>query len=171
MVMVHDLKPKRLLESDAVLRLIGLFKLFKGIVLLLVGVELFHMLHKNVAEEVTHWILALQADPHSRYFHLLISKLGLMDDHRLKQFGAGSLFYAVLLLTEGTGLLLRKHWAEYFTIFVTGSLIPLEVYELVKHARIIKIVILIVNVAIVMYLIARVQRERLVKKTSAKPAS
>lgn len=158
--MTHDRQGRPVLQSSAVLRLIGLFKLMKGFLLLLVGVEMFHMLHKNIPDEVTRWIMAVQADPHSHYFHLLLSKLGMVDDHRLKEFGVGSLFYAALLLTEGIGLLCRKHWAEYFTVIVTGSLIPLEIYELLKRVRMLKIVILIVNVAIVIYLIARVRRER-----------
>ena len=35
---------------------------------------------------------------------------------------------------EGVSLLLRKRWAEYFTVIVTASFIPLEIYELVKKS-------------------------------------
>ena len=63
-------------------------------------------------------------------------------------------------LTEGTGLLLRKRWAEYFTIITTGGLIPLELYELSRHVTAVKIAVLIVNVAIVAYLVARVRKTR-----------
>ena len=37
--------------------------------------------------------------------------------------------YAALLLTGGTGLLLRCHCAQYFTVIVASSFLPLELYE------------------------------------------
>lgn len=55
------------------------------------------------------------------------------------------------------GLLLRKRWAEYFTIVTTAGLIPLELYELARHVSLAKIVVLMLNVAIVIYLIRRVR--------------
>jgi uncharacterized membrane protein (DUF2068 family) len=39
---------------------------------------------------------------------------------------------AALFLTDETGLLFRKRWAEWLTIVATNSLMPIEVYELVK---------------------------------------
>lgn len=55
------------------------------------------------------------------------------------------------------GLLLRKHWAEYFVIITTGLLIPLELYELVRHFTVVKLVVTVINVLIVWYLVARVR--------------
>jgi uncharacterized membrane protein (DUF2068 family) len=63
------------------------------------------------------------------------------------------------LLTEGIGLLLRKRWAEYFTIITTGGLVPLEIYEIARHVTAAKIVVLALNVAIVVYLVVRVREE------------
>jgi uncharacterized membrane protein (DUF2068 family) len=63
-----------------------------------------------------------------------------------------------LLLTEGVGLFLRKRWAEYLTIFVTASLIPIEIYELGKKFSATKIIVLAINVAVVIYLVVRVVR-------------
>ena len=61
-------------------------------------------------------------------------------------------FYAALVLTEGIGLALHKKWAEYFAIFVTASLIPLEIYELVHKFSFMKILVIAINVAVVVYL-------------------
>jgi uncharacterized membrane protein (DUF2068 family) len=62
-----------------------------------------------------------------------------------------------VFLTEGLGLLLRKHWAEYFTIISTGLFIPLEIYELIHRFTILKLAVTIINVLIVWYLVARVR--------------
>jgi len=56
-------------------------------------------------------------------------------------------------MTEGTGLSLRKRWAEYLTIVSTGLLIPVEIYELWKTPSILKGVLLFANIAIVVFLI------------------
>ncbi len=71
---------------------------------------------------------------------------------------AGTFFYAALLSTEGIGLLLRKHWAEYFTVITTAALIPLEVYELIRHFTAVKVVVLVINIAIVWYLVLRLRK-------------
>jgi uncharacterized membrane protein (DUF2068 family) len=77
----------------------------------------------------------------------------------LKELSIGSFFYAALLLTEGAGLLTGKRWAKYFSIIVTGSFIPLEIWELFRHFTIVKTVVIVLNVAIVWYLIIRVRDE------------
>jgi uncharacterized membrane protein (DUF2068 family) len=145
---------------DKWLRLIALFKLFKGLLLLIVGVGVLSLIHKDAAAHVARFASALRVDPDNHYIHRLLGKLGVMRDRQLEELSAGTFFYAGLLLTEGTGLWLRKHWAEYFTILVTGSLIPLELYELWKHFSAVKIIVLIINVAVVVYLIARLHSRR-----------
>jgi uncharacterized membrane protein (DUF2068 family) len=76
----------------------------------------------------------------------------------LKELSIGSFFYAGLLITEGTGLLLVKRWAEYFSVIVTGSFIPLEVWELFRRFSAAKVLVIILNIAIVVYLLGRLRR-------------
>ncbi|MDQ2948304.1 MAG: DUF2127 domain-containing protein [Acidobacteriota bacterium] len=139
---------------------IALFKLFKGVLLLIVGVGALRLLHKDVAEIAMHWIDMLGVDPDSRFIHALLSKVLVMDDRKLREISAGTFFYAALLLTEGIGLLYRKHWAEYFTIITTAVFIPLEIYELIERFSVMKILVLGVNVAIVWYLVTKVMQNR-----------
>jgi uncharacterized membrane protein (DUF2068 family) len=56
------------------------------------------------------------------------------------------------------GLLLRRRLAEYLTVIVTGSFIPLELYELWRHLTLTRLVILVINVAIVRYLVGVLRR-------------
>jgi uncharacterized membrane protein (DUF2068 family) len=148
------------------IRLIAAFKLLKGLMLVAVGIGALKLLHHDVAEMVAHFINVLRVDPDNRLINKLIVTLLSVDDRRLKEISAGTFFYAALLLTEGTGLALRKRWAEYFTIVATGSLIPLEVFELIRHFTLTKIVVIAVNVAIVGYLAARVMRDASSKSQS-----
>jgi uncharacterized membrane protein (DUF2068 family) len=140
------------------LRLIAAFKLLKGLALLALGIGALHLLHKDVEAIVLHWINIFQVDPHSHYMHLLLTKLSLVDDRRLKELSLGTFIYSAIFLTEGVGLALGKRWAEYLTIISTASLLPLEVYELVRHAGIGKVVALVINLAVVVYLIWELRR-------------
>jgi uncharacterized membrane protein (DUF2068 family) len=60
--------------------------------------------------------------------------------------------YAALMGTEGVGLYLRRPWARWFTIGATSSLIPIEVYEILREVGVLRVLILLLNVAVVAYL-------------------
>jgi uncharacterized membrane protein (DUF2068 family) len=61
--------------------------------------------------------------------------------------------YALLEGIEAVGLWFQKRWAEYLTFLATTVFIPYEVYELVGTVSPLKIVALVVNVAIALYLL------------------
>src|SRR5215831_17643006 len=116
----------QLSHEDKWILAIGALKLLKGILLVAAGIGVLRLLHKDIGEVIEHWINILRVDPDNRLVHSLLVKAFSLDDRRLKEIGAGTFGYAGLFLTEGSGLLLRKRWAELFTIIVTGSFLPLE---------------------------------------------
>jgi uncharacterized membrane protein (DUF2068 family) len=140
------------------LMLIAVFKLLKGFVLLAVAIGALHLLHRDVAAVVDHWINAFQVDPHNRIILWLLAKLPMVDDRKLKELSVGTFIYSAVFLTEGVGLALHKRWAEYFTIITTSSFLPLEVYEIIHHATIAKGVALVINIAVVIYLVRELRR-------------
>lgn len=144
-------------QSSFILILIGLFKLVKAALLIAAGVGAIKLLHKDLGETVMHWVRALRVDPDNRYVHGILVRIFRVTPKQLKELSVGTFFYAGLFLTEGLGLLLQKHWAEYFTIVTTGLFIPLELYELARHFTITKLIVTVVNVLIVWYLVARVR--------------
>jgi uncharacterized membrane protein (DUF2068 family) len=140
-----------------VLFLIGLFKLFKAALLIVVGIGAIKFLHKDLSSTVLHWVQVLRVDPDNRYIHGALVRIFRVTPKQLKELSIGTFVYAALFLTEGAGLLLRKHWAEYFTIITTGAFIPLETYELARHFTVVKLVVTVINVLIVWYLVARIR--------------
>jgi len=146
-------------KNSITLVLIGLFKLLKGIALVVVGIGALRFLHRDVAGAILHWVDILRVDPDNRHVHALLDRALRVDRHQLKALSAGTFIYAALFLTEGTGLVMRRRWAEYLTIVTTGGLVPLEIYEIAKHVTAVKIGVLVVNIAIVVYLVVRVRRE------------
>src|SRR5258706_12077016 len=140
------------------LRLIAAFKLLKALARRRLGIGALKLLHKDLETIVVHWISVFQIDPHSHYMTSLLAKLSRLDDRRLKELSAGTFIYSAIFLTEGVGLAFGKRWAEYLTIVSTASLLPLEIYELFKHASIGKGLALVINLAVVGYLIFELRR-------------
>jgi uncharacterized membrane protein (DUF2068 family) len=146
-------------QNGKTVRLIGALKLAKGVLLVAMGVGAFSLLHKDLEATLTNLVQHLSVDPESRYFQALVSRLDDISP-KLPLVAIGTLCYGALFCVEGVGLLMLKRWAEYLTVFATGSFIPLEIYEIIKHQSPIKITILVLNVAIVIYLIVRLRGER-----------
>ena len=69
--------------------------------------------------------------------------------------------YASLYIVEGVGLILRKRWAEWLTASATTIFIPMEIFELFRGLTITPSSCWRrgINVAIVIYLFARLRRE------------
>jgi uncharacterized membrane protein (DUF2068 family) len=140
-------------QGDAVLLAIALFKFVKGAVILALACGAMSLFHKDVAAHVGHWCDQLRIDPDNRFIGALLNKLQLVHTKELKEFTALGAGYAALFLTEGTGLLFRRRWAEWLTIVATSSLMPLEVYELIKEFTVLRLLLLLVNAAVVLFLV------------------
>lgn len=135
------------------LRLIAGYKLFKGLILFGLGIGALKLLHREMALDVERWANIFRADPGNHYIHRLLEKLMFVDNRKLKEFSVGTFIYSALQLTEGTGLLLGKGWAKYFTIISTSVFIPLEIYEIAKRVSPAKIAVLLINAAVIVYLV------------------
>jgi uncharacterized membrane protein (DUF2068 family) len=146
---------------DRGLMLIGLFKLAKAIFFFCIGAGAIHLLHKDIGDEVTRLALKLRFDPESRLVALLLHKADLIDAHRMRQISVATFGYSALALTEGIGLLLEKVWAEYLTLILTVSFLPWELYELVRRPDWFRVSLLLINLAVLAYLIWLLRRKRL----------
>ena len=145
-------------SSDGrLVRLIALFKLLKAALLIVVGVGALHLFHKDVASVLEHWVALLGIDPGNRYVDRALQKAANLSPNKIKSLGIGSLLYAGLFLIEGVGLWLMRRWAEWLTVIITSSLVPVELYEIHLRPTPIRVLVLIINLAIVGYLIYRIR--------------
>ena len=136
------------------------FKLIKGVLLLATGIGALSLLHGDLLALVARWAEAMQVSTQNRLLHKLLQELGLVHPRQIVIFSAVTFSYAALLLTEGVGLWLEKVWAEYLTTIVTACFIPFEIYELTKRVTPTRILLLLVNVAVVVYLSWRLRLAR-----------
>lgn len=151
----------RAMESSQarILRLIAVFKLLKAALLVATGIGILKLVHTDISSEVDLWVRRLDLDPGSHFVNLAIQRVTDVPPHKLRDLGIATFIYAGLFATEGVGLWLLKRWAEWFTVIATGSLVPLEAYELYRHPSVVKTVVLLLNIAVVAYLVFRVTHE------------
>jgi uncharacterized membrane protein (DUF2068 family) len=160
----RDVRQRGLAVSDnnipLGLRIIGTFKLFISILLAGIAFGIFRLMGEDIGDAAEHLVLHLHLDPERHWINVALVSLAGIDPSRLKIISAATLVYSILYAIEGIGLLLRKHWAEYMVIIITGSLLPFELYEIAAKVSVIRISVLIVNVVILVYLLIQLKRDR-----------
>ena len=142
-------------KRNRVIAVIGVFKLIKAALLITLGIAGLAAVPTELAHgvrQMAHW---LGISPGRHALAHFLGKLSAFDDHTARKLAVASLCYAAIFLVEGIGLLSRRRWAEWLTVVVTASFIPIEIYEGVEHFGAGKVVALVLNVAILGYLLWR----------------
>ncbi len=144
-------------HRDTGITLIAIGKLAKAAFLVVAGIC---VLRGDAPHSIRHVAAMLRIDPHNHIVQGAITELTNVSPARLRQLGAGSFVYAALFLTEGLGLWFRKNWAEWMTLVITASFVPLEVWEAVIRPGAGRFAILTLNVVAVIYLAIRRVKHR-----------
>ena len=150
------------LRDKIVLRVIAVDRAFHFLILAVVAVAVFLIAsHEQQLREDFYRVLAdiqggvgggpLQSDHHGLVGRL--DELFSLKKGTLELVGAGLAGLAVVEGVEAVGLWYQRRWAEYLTLVVTALLVPLEVYELTATVSWFKVVALVVNLAIIVYLL------------------
>ena len=145
-------------DSKMMLRLIALFKFLKTALLIALGIGALRLIHMDVAAVLEHFVLRLGLDPGGRYVGSALEKAANLTPDKVESVAIGSFIYAALFLTEGIGLWMLKRWAEWLTVIITSTALPVEIYEIFHHPSAAKVLVLILNIGIVAYLIYQMRR-------------
>ena len=100
--------------------------------------------------------MAFGGNPSSGHQHGILHSLDqlfTLRSSKLRLAGLGIGAYALLEGAEAVGLWYQKRWAEYLTFIATVLLLPLELYELSHSITPFKVFALVLNIAIVVYLL------------------
>ena len=143
------------------LALIALFTLVKGVVLSLVGAGLLRLVDPEIATFLAPAVELLHLHGHSRLVHSLLLKVSALSSHSVFLMAYASLLYSVFLLIEGCGLWLEASWAGYMAVISTSVFLPVEFYEVLRQISLMHVTILLLNVAILGYLLAQLERRSL----------
>ena len=137
------------------------FKILKGLILLTVSLGLLPLVHADIATFFSRLFETLRLDADSRILHGVILKIDALQPHDVLMASLVSMAFAAVLLTEGIGLWYQMSWAAYVAVVSTSLFIPFEIYELVAQVTVMRMLLLIVNLAIVWYLVAQLKHHTL----------
>jgi uncharacterized membrane protein (DUF2068 family) len=136
------------------LKLIALFKIAKGALLLVLGVSLLFLNARTRWMDVpSNWIGDEILLKHSKPVAYLLHKLqAALAGGTLRATGFLALFFSAVFLTEGIGVYMQQRWAEFLMIFATATLIPIEIRHLWHRPGLVSLLILLANCFIVWFL-------------------
>jgi uncharacterized membrane protein (DUF2068 family) len=149
------------LRDRVVLRVIAIDRAIHFVVLglLAVAVFLFASHEVRVRDLVYRIVNAVQGtsgDPtlrhHGSFVHSILH-LFTLKSSTLYAVAAVAAAYAALEGVEAVGLWYQRRWAEYLTFVATCAFLPYEAYELVRTVSPLKLIAIVVNIAIAVYLL------------------
>ncbi len=145
--------------------LIAAFKLAQALLFVAIGVGALRLVGKDLGDVLLRLAHHLRFGPESRFVDFILDRASIVNDRMLRRIGVGLFAYAALGITEGIGLYLEKAWAEYFTLGITLSFLPWEIFEVIRKVTPIRSGLLVVNVLVFFYLLkVVVEREKRKRK-------
>ncbi len=132
----------------------------RGLAVLVLGIFLFTVRRDQIAAgiesiEARYGLAEGGGSLIQRVAEYLLNQVGHLSAGGVVLIAVGSVLYGALELLEAVGLILRRRWAEYVVVIATGFGIPIEVREVIVHATLLRATLLVLNTAIVVYLVMR----------------
>ena len=144
------------------MRLLAAERVGRGLVLLFIAALVLHF-------RTSHTELERAFDNELSLLRPLASQLGWDLDHSEVLHGISRIFafsqqtlvwiaiglcaYAVLMFVESYGLWMVRRWGEYFSVVATSVFLPWEIYEVSQKVTALRVVLLLINIAAVVWLV------------------
>jgi uncharacterized membrane protein (DUF2068 family) len=144
--------------NDRLLPWIAAERTVRAVLLIAIGLVLITHPHADWGKTITDLTNRLGFDPRSNGIQRIIAKVRAISPDKYTVFGIIAIAYGLLEGVEGYGLFRRRAWAEYLTVVATCVLFIPEIDELTKSLTFLKVGALLVNLAVVVYLIYRLRR-------------
>lgn len=145
-------------RHDRLLPWIAAERSIRAVVLVAIGVVLVTHPHTDWGKTISDLSRHLGFDPSRNGIEKIIAKVRAISPHKYEIFGGVAIAYGVLEGAEGYGLWRRRRWGEHLTIVATSLLFIPEIWEITKTPTALKIAALVLNIAVVAYLIVRLRR-------------
>ena len=144
------------------LKLIALFKIVKGVLLLVLGVSLLSLdAWGGWMNAPLKWIANEILLQHSKVVSYILRNLQAVLYGGARHATAYvSLFYAALFFTEGIGVYMQQRWAALLIIFECAAFIPIELHHVWHRPGLVGALILLANCLIVWFLYVLLKRDR-----------
>jgi len=147
-------------DGRGVLRAIAVYKIVKSALLCCVVAVALELVDAGRLHAFVEYLRQL---PLAEGHHLLracLEPVVAMTVGEVEVAGLVAAFYALLFGIEGYGLWRGRHWAEWFTLVATASLVPLEAWAFFDSPTALRAAALLLNLAIVGVLFVLLRRQR-----------
>jgi uncharacterized membrane protein (DUF2068 family) len=150
------------LRSAFILRLLAVERWIRGTIVVLLGVAVFKLRSTQVSVKQLFDKDLSSLKPFFDQIHFNVSDSSTVNSiekalnaksSTLDLIAFGLILYGALQLVEGIGLWSLKRWGEYVAVVGTTLFVPLEVYEVIDKVSWLKIIVLAINIAAVLYLL------------------
>lgn len=152
----------RELRDAIVLRIIAIDRALHSVIFgALAGLVLFayvrldavHREAERLLSSISRAATSTGADQSRGFVFTQLNNIAHLHGHTLAIVGATALAYFVIEGVEAVGLWREKRWAEYLTAVATAGFLPFEIHELIDRITVLRGGALVVNVAILIYLV------------------
>ena len=152
----------RALRQLIVLRLLAVLRAIEGTAWLTVGITAWF-----VSDRVPEFLAALKQafpalepvtqtigwDIDRSWLARMVDRWSEISPDTIILLGTAIAALGAVKWAEAVGLWMAKRWGEYLAAVATAAFIPLEVYELIEHMSAFKVILLLINVAAVVWLV------------------
>ncbi len=140
------------LKKEKFLKFIILYKMLAGLSQFMLALWVLSFIDDDIGEWANDLALKLGLDTEASHIMYLVDKAGEVSDTAVVGVAAMLFMFTMIAFIEAWGLHLRRRWAEWLTVGVTASFIPLELYDAITRMSKGMVIILIINCSIVYYL-------------------
>src|SRR5580658_1202685 len=148
------------LPRFGMLRTIAVYKLLKVLLLLLAAYGEIRLHDATLSAKLLSWVAGRPSGLEHDVVKQALQWFSGLSESQIHALRVVTLCYAAIFAVEGVGLWMRKRWAEWLTVIITASLIPLELWELYQRPNFGKVSVVVINTLIVAYLIWHVRARR-----------
>ena len=139
-------------HDDTGLHIVALFEAAKGAIVILAGLGLLTLIHRDVQAVAENIVRHLHLNPARHYPHIFLDAAARATDARLWAMALTAILFAAIRFAEAYGLWRKQVWAEWFGILSGSIYLPIEIYELTVSVSVVKISIILINIIVVGWL-------------------
>jgi uncharacterized membrane protein (DUF2068 family) len=134
-------------------RTVATIEFTKGVLVVLAGLGIFTMRHRDIWGVAESLLEFLHANPHHHFVGVFLTLVYKIHDVQLWKLALVAGIYAILRFIEAFGLWYALPWAEWLA-FASGTIyIPFEITDLIRHPTWLALAVLAVNLVIVLYML------------------
>ncbi len=135
------------------LRTVATIEAVKGIAVLILGLAVLMLVHKDldlVTERVTEF---LHIAPEGKISNFMYAAADKTTSRGLWFIFLAAMVYSLVRFIEAYGLWHERDWAEWFALLSGCLYLPWEIYRLIRHNDLLNWGVLVINILVVLYML------------------